>query len=162
MNETNKHLDDALVSIRRIMRATEINSLLLAKKSQLTPIQLIVLQFISTADKATPSNISNKTSLGYATITTVLNKLHKHGLITRQKGDVDKRMQFLQITEKGEQTLSSAPDILQDQFKKEFISLKDWEQSMIVSCLQRVAHFIDAEDIDAAPILDYGKLIETE
>jgi hypothetical protein len=31
---------------------------------------------------------------------------------------------------------------------------------MIVSCLQRVAQFIGAEEIDAAPILDYGGLNE--
>ena len=31
---------------------------------------------------------------------------------------------------------------------------------MIVSCLQRVAQFIDADEIDAAPILDYGGLNE--
>ena len=31
------HLEEALVAIRRVMRATEINSLSLAKKSQLTP-----------------------------------------------------------------------------------------------------------------------------
>ena len=30
------HLEEALVAIRRVMRATEINSLSLAKKSQLT------------------------------------------------------------------------------------------------------------------------------
>ena len=31
------HLEEALVAIRRVMRATEINSLSLAKKSQLLP-----------------------------------------------------------------------------------------------------------------------------
>ena len=36
---------------------------------------MIVLQVIATTDEATPSFISNKTTLGYATITTVLNKL---------------------------------------------------------------------------------------
>ena len=33
------HLEEALIAIRRVMRATEINSLSLAKKSQLTPTQ---------------------------------------------------------------------------------------------------------------------------
>ena len=41
------HLEEALVAIRRVMRATEINSLSLAKKSQLTPTQHIVLQIIA-------------------------------------------------------------------------------------------------------------------
>ena len=50
------------------------------------------------------------------------------------------------------------PDLLQDKFRDSFSSLNDWEQSMIVSSLQRVARFIDAEQIDAAPIIDYGEL----
>ena len=54
--------------------------------------------------------------------------------------------------------LESSPDLLQDKFRDSFSSLNDWEQSMIVSSLQRVARFIDAEQIDAAPIIDYGEL----
>ena len=64
------------------------------------------------------------------------------------------------MTEKGFKILESSPDVLQNKFKEQFSSLNDWEQSMIVSCLQRVARFIDAEEIDAAPILDYGGLNE--
>ena len=33
------HLEEALVAIRRVMRATEINSLSLAKKSQLNALR---------------------------------------------------------------------------------------------------------------------------
>ena len=154
----NNNLEDALVAIRRIMRVTEINSLSLAKKTKLTPTQMIVLQVIATTDEATPSFISNKTTLGYATITTVLNKLVTRGLITRKKGDLDRRMQFVKITEKGQETIELAPDMLQSQFEKNFQNLHDWEQSMIVACLQRVSFFLEAETIDAAPILDYGEL----
>ena len=81
-------------------------------------------------------------------------------LITRERGINDKRIQYLNITEKGFKILESSPDVLQDKFKEQFSNLNDWEQSMIVSCLQRVAQFIGAEEIDAAPILDYGELNE--
>lgn len=37
-----------------------------------------------------------------------------------------------------------------------FIALEDWEQSMIVSSLQRVAAMMNAEDIDASPMLHVG------
>ena len=58
----NNHLDEALVGIRKIMRAVEINSLSLAKKSRLTPTQHIVLQLISNKETTTPSNISKITT----------------------------------------------------------------------------------------------------
>ena len=143
----NNNLEDALVAIRRIMRVTEISSLSLAKKTKLTPTQMIVLQVIATTDEATPSFISNKTTLGYATITTVLNKLVSRDLITRKKGNLDKRMQFVKITDKGRETIELAPDMLQSQFEKNFQNLHDWEQSMIVACLQRVSFFLEAETV---------------
>ena len=89
----------------------------------------------------------------------MLNKLVSRDLITRKKGDLDKRMQFVKITDKGRETIELAPDMLQSQFEaKNFQNLHDWEQSMIVACLQRVSFFLEAETIDAAPILDYGEL----
>ena len=69
------HLEEALVAIRRVMRATEINSLSLAKKSQLTPTQHIVLQIIANKKHTTPSHISYITTLRHTTIATVINKL---------------------------------------------------------------------------------------
>ena len=47
------------------MRATEINSLSLAKKSHLTPTQHIVLKIIASKKHATPTHISYVTTLRY-------------------------------------------------------------------------------------------------
>ena len=66
------HLEEALVAIRRVMRATEINSLSLAKKSHLTPTQHIVLKIIASKKHATPTHISYVTTLRYTTIATVI------------------------------------------------------------------------------------------
>lgn len=151
-------IEDALIALRRVMRAIEISSLSLAKKSGLTPTQLIVLQVIAAVDNATPSYVSVKTTLSQATITTVLDKLEKKSLVARQRDNTDKRRLYLRVTELGRQTIATAPDILQIQFQRSFQRLNDWEQSMIVASFQRVASMLDAEQIDAAPILDYGEL----
>ena len=47
---------------------------------------------------------------------------------------------------------------LQDQFNRQFTKLDEWEQTMILAALQRVAQMMDAEEIDAAPVLDIGSL----
>ena len=154
-------IDDALIAIRRIMRATELSSLALAKKSNLSPTQLIVLQVIASVENATPSFVSHKTTISQATITTVLDKLERRELITRQRDETDKRRLYLRVSDLGHQTIATAPDILQIQFQRNFQKLEDWEQSYIVSAMQRVATMLDAEQIDAAPILDYGELNTT-
>ena len=45
-----------------------------------------------------------------------------------------------------------------DYFIRQFSDLQDWEQTHIISALQRVAHMMDAQHIDAAPLLDVGAI----
>jgi hypothetical protein len=47
---------------------------------------------------------------------------------------------------------------LQYQFTRQFGDLQEWEQTMILASLQRVAHMMDAQHIDASPVLDVGLL----
>ena len=60
------------------------------------------------------------------------------------------------LTENGVEVLKNAPIPLQDQFARQFKDLHDWEQTMIISALQRIAQMMDAEHIDASPVLDIG------
>ena len=54
--------------------------------------------------------------------------------------------------------LLQTPDDLQELFRKRFDKLEDWEQMMLVAALERIATMLDAEEIDAAPVLDFGEL----
>jgi len=49
-----------------------------------------------------------------------------------------------------------APKPLQDVFSAAFEKLEEWEKSMIVASLQRVASMMNAEHIDASPMLHVG------
>jgi len=39
-------------------------------------------------------------------------------------------------------------------FIKNFKSLEDWEQSQLLSSMQRIAAMMDAENLDASPVLE--------
>ena len=54
--------------------------------------------------------------------------------------------------------LSSAPSPLQDQFVRKFSALQDWEQSLILSSVQRIVSMMEAEDIDASAVLTTGPI----
>ncbi|MFQ3281771.1 MAG: hypothetical protein ACI9S6_002126, partial [Reinekea sp.] len=43
-------------------------------------------------------------------------------------------------------------------FAKQFADLQEWEQTMIIASLQRVAQMMNAQHIDASPVLDVGLL----
>lgn len=54
--------------------------------------------------------------------------------------------------------LARSPPRLQERFIECFMSLQDWEQTLLLASLQRIAAMMDAEDIDAAPVLSSGSV----
>lgn len=151
-------VDNALIALRQILRVTEMNSRELARDVDLTPSQLLVLQIIGKMDEALPSVIAREASITQATVTNLIDKLEKRGMVIRQRDERDKRRVLINLTESGTQTLAKAPDLLQDRFEAGFSRLEDWEQSFIIAALEKVAAMLEADDIDAAPLLDIGAI----
>jgi DNA-binding HxlR family transcriptional regulator len=106
----------------------------------------------------TMGDIAAEVSLSQATVTTILDRLEKRELLMRQRGDKDKRRVYASLTESGAALLVRAPTPLQEEFMEQFEGLHEWEQSLILSSLQRVATMMDAQDLDASPVLDVGAI----
>lgn len=151
-------LEQVLTSLRRVIRATDLHSKRLAKTSGLTAPQILLLQAIRKLEGSTIGQIANEVSLSQATVTNILDRLEKRGLVRRERSTVDKRKVHVQLTERGVQDIMNAPTPLQEHFSRQFNDLQEWEQTMIIAALQRVAHMMDAEHIDASPVLDIGIL----
>ena len=152
--------EEALIALRQIQRRTEQASKKLAAQAGLTPSQLLVMQILSERGEISAGEVSNLTQLKHATITSLVDKLVARGLVARRRCEEDRRRVWLQLQPEGEAAITSAPDLLQETFQTRFQSLPDWHQSMLVSSLERIAALLDAEDLDAAPILDVGALDE--
>lgn len=148
----------ALRAIRRILRAADQGGRRLAAETGLTPSQLLVLQEIDRRDQVTPSAIASTLQFGQATVTNIIDRLTAAGLATRQRSERDKRQFLLQATEKGRETLEAAPDLLQDRFRERFEALPTWEQAMILAGLERLGEILGAAEIDAAPLIDAGRI----
>lgn len=158
-NEQFDHrIEEVLIALRRVIRATDLHSKYLAKTTGLTAPQIMVLQSIRNMGQVTIGEIANEVSLSQATVTTILDRLEKRQLVYRERSLTDKRKVHAYLTEEAERVLQDAPIPLQDQLARQFGHLKEWEQTLLISSLQRVAQMMDAHEIDAAPVLDVGKL----
>lgn len=151
-------IDEVLIALRRVIRATDLHSKHLAKTTGLTAPQILLLQTIRNQRDATIGQLATQMSLSQATVTTIVDRLEKRGLVYRERSTQDKRKVHAHLTTSGEQTLAFAPIPLQDQFTRQFAELQDWEKTMMLSALQRIAQMMNAEDIDASPVLDIGTL----
>ncbi len=150
--------ESALVALRRILRATELNARQLASQTGLTPSQLIVLQIVAREGKALPSTVARGVRLTQATVTSLVDKLVDAGLVTRRRDTEDRRRNWIEMTVAGRERIEQSPDLLHDRFAASFEALDDWQQSMLVAALEQVSSMLDAGALDAAPVLDVGDI----
>ncbi|MGM0562525.1 MAG: MarR family winged helix-turn-helix transcriptional regulator [Pseudomonadota bacterium] len=149
--------DQSLIAIRRIFRATELYGRELARAAGLTAVQIRVLQIVEENGHATSKEISRRMGVAQATMTSLIDRLVAKGMVERRRSEADRRQTNIFITEAGQAAVKKAPDPLQQRYVKQFAALEDWEQAMIVASLERVASMLDAEEIDASPVLDVGE-----
>jgi len=151
---------NVLVALRQIMRAVDIHSKKLERDYRLTGPQLIVLHEIIKNDKMPIGCLAKTANLSNATITGIVDRLEKKGLVKRIRGSNDRRQILIQATETGTDTLKNAPPSLQKQFMKRFDRLPSEEQKAILRALEHTATMMNAEDLDVGPILSGQPLTE--
>lgn len=154
--------DDVLVALRRIIRATDLHSKRLSKTTGLTGPQLLILQSIRRSGPIAIGAVARNVNLSQATVTTILDRLEKRGLVRRVRSEQDKRRVNVSLTADGRRVIDGSPTPLQANFVERFKALEDWERGLIIAALQRVAQMMDAEDIDASPYLDIGAIDRNE
>ena len=153
---------DLLIALRKITRAIDMHSKKLAKETGLTAPQLLVLQSVARDKRAKPSDIARQVHLSQATITSIVDRLVRAGLVVRERSEHDRRSLEVVLTEEGRKRLVDAPELLQEGFLSAFEHLADWEKSLLVSSMQKVAFMMDADNLDAAPILEVGDINDAE
>lgn len=136
-----------LSTLRQIIRAIDIHSRYLSKQYGLTGPQLIVISEIGRYGPMMIGDLARRISLSQATVTTILDRLEIKELATRERDSRDKRRVYVNITDKARDLLESHPNFLQDAFVRRFNALEDWEQTLILSSIQRLSAMMNAQDL---------------
>lgn len=153
--------DGVLINLRRIIQAIDLHSRQLARQHGITTPQLLILKQVQTEGTVTVSQLAKQVSLKQATVTDILNRLERKGLVQRKKGSTDRRQVWIEETEAGRKLLEAAPSPLQEIFLDKFEELEIWKQTMILSSLQLLSSMMVEEEISSAPILSTGILTDT-
>jgi len=139
--------EEVLANVRQIVRAIDLHSKKLAKTYGLTGPQLIVMQEIADRDVLTTGDLAKNISLSHATVTSIVDRLVARGFVKRIRGIEDKRRMYVQLTEDGVRQVRNKPSMLQDAFIQSFNNLENWEQTLLLSSIQRIAFMMNASDI---------------
>lgn len=159
MGSADDLVDDILVALRKIIRAIDLHSRVLVQRHGLTGPQLVVLRELNRYDKIPVGRLAQQVSLSHATVTGILDRLEQKGLVKKEPDLVDKRRVLTQITEDGRKRVEAVPMVLQERFSTELRKLRDWEQTLILSSLQRIGAMMEAGETEAAPVLVTGPVV---
>lgn len=150
-----------MAALRRIIRAIDLHSKALVQRYGLTGPQLVVLKELVETSPQTVSSLAAAVNLSQATVTGILDRLERKAMITRGRDSQDKRKVMVSPTSAAEHALAGAPPLLQEHFTTAFSDLADWEQTQILSSLQRIVALMEAGGVEAGPILTTGPLDAT-
>jgi DNA-binding MarR family transcriptional regulator len=142
-----------LAALRRIVRAIDLHSRHLMDQFGVTGPQLVALQELARLGEVPVGLLARQVHVSHPTMTGILDRLERRGLITRVRDERDRRRMNVTATDRGRQILEQAPSPLQDRFRNQFSRLEEWEQTQMLATLQRIAALMAAEELDAAPVL---------
>lgn len=153
--------EQVLISLRRIIRAVDLHSRMLLQRHGLTGPQLAVLKTLLQLGEVSVGELAKQVHLSQGTVTGILDRLLKRGFVERRRSDVDKRRMLAVATPAAAEVIRDAPSLLQEQFIHEFSKLEEWEKSQTLASLQRIVAMMEAQSIDATPMLATGAIGES-
>lgn len=133
-------------SIRKVIQGFSVHSKRQFRRSGLTMPQLMALRAIAAADvkEVTAAYLSPRVQLSAATITGVLDRLERAGLIARKRTSSDRRKVCLAVTPKGRKELERLAVSFQDRFAAKLGDLKDGDRKAVLKSLETLITLIEA------------------
>lgn len=132
-------------AIRGIMQSIDSHSHTIYRRTGLTAPQLSILVLLADRGALSVGEIADNVHLSQATVSGIIDRLAEKGLVSRQRGNDDRRKVRVQLTAEGSGRAAEAPPLLHPEFVRMFENdLEDWEQRMILSSLQRLASMMPA------------------
>lgn len=146
-----------LRAIRRIVRRISEHSKKMARDSGLTVPQLICVKAIGELEaeqpEVTAAMVAQQVQLSPATVTRIVDRLEHVGLVARERRSKDRRKVCLSLTNAGIERFQTLPTPLQDKFVERLMGLESSDRLALLSALNRVTELMEADQIDAAPLL---------
>lgn len=144
-----------LIKIRRIVRSINLESKKVQKDYGVSIPQILCLEYLKNAPnyQATQKSIRDHLKLNSSTVTGIISRLERKGLLARLPKSGDKRVTTITLTSIGDELLKQTPDLLQQRLAAKLKSIPDSELDRINKSLDMLVHMLEIEDLEASPLL---------
>ncbi len=111
----------------------------LARRAQLTGPQLTVVKILETIGDLSLSELSDKIRAQNSTVTGIIDRMEREGLVQRLRSTEDRRVVHIRLTEKGAKLASEIPVEPMEIFRSALESLSAQEIRDLMKILSKVA-----------------------
>ncbi len=129
-------------ALRKIMQQIDNHSRNLDKQYGITVPQLVCLYEIYEKGVMTLSVLSKYVHLTASTLVGIIDRLEEKGLIMRNRNTEDRRVIFIEITEKGKQFVSTSPHLLHNRLDEQFKIVTEADQILIANSLDLLVEML--------------------
>jgi DNA-binding MarR family transcriptional regulator len=156
---------EILIKIRKIVRSINLESKKIQKEYGVSIPQVLCLNFLRESDhfQSTQGEIRKFLNLNSSTVSGIINRLERKGLIARLPKSGDKRVVNIALTSRGEQLLSTIPSLLHEQLSERLEQLDNEQLNDIRQSLDNLIKMLNIQELDASPVITTeGNLEESE
>jgi len=146
---------ELMISIRKIVRAVNLESKIIEKDFGLSIPQLLTLKFLKNEleFKSTMKLLKEHLSLNASTVTGIITRLETKGFVARLPNPNDKRSTPIVLTLRGNELVSKTDESLHERMYKKSLRVSEDEFNQIIVSLETLIELFDINDIDASPII---------
>jgi len=146
---------EILIKIRRIIRSMNLESKKIQKEHGVSIPQVLCLNYLNNCDdyQSTHKEIKNYLNLNSSTVTGIIDRLEKKGLVARLPKKEDKRTTYIALTSIGAKLLDKIPALLHERLSIKLEKLPRNKINELNQSLDILIHYLDITDIDASPMI---------
>lgn len=143
-----------LRAIRQIVGHVAEHSRVLSREAGLTVPQLLCLKAIGELPDAeiTVARVSHEVHLSPPTVSRIIDRLERSGMVNRERRSKDRRRVCLSLTSAGNDRFHSLPTPLQETFLERLKALEPDQIRVLFESLEKVVQLMDASELDT-PVL---------
>jgi len=146
---------DILIKLRKIVRSVNLESKRVEKEQGVSIPQLLCLQFLAEQEDYKTNAVKLKAflNLNASTISGILRRLEKKGLVAKLPKALDKRVTLISLTASGMKLLQSAPITFQQKLSEKLQALPPEKLQTIIDGIDILTNIMDVDEVDASPII---------
>jgi DNA-binding MarR family transcriptional regulator len=152
-------ISEIIESLRRIFKAVQDYSHEVGGKFGITGPQLWALKTISDNERLSLGDLSERMYSHPSTITGVIDRLEEKGYVTRNRGQVDRRVIYVQLTAEGRKVTKEAPNPAQGRMIYGLKNLKKGELNLISNSVQKLVEIMEAQNVKATFFFDREQIL---